>query len=187
LSTEVPPHLLARWHAGDGEAINELLPLIYAELRQLARKHMRGQRPDHTLQTTALIHEAYLRLAGGARVNIQSHVHFVALASRIMRHILVDHARARLAVKRHGGLRVTWSEAEDVAIQSEVDVIAIDEAVTRLAEFDEQQAHIVELRYFGGLSIEDTAVALSISTAAVKRDWTTARAWLRGELRPNAR
>jgi RNA polymerase sigma factor (TIGR02999 family) len=183
MATEVPQHLLAPWCAGGTEALNEFLPLIYEELRQVARKHLRGQRIDHTLQTTALIHEAYLRLAGGARVNVQGHVHFVALASRIMRQVLVDHARARLAIKRQGGLRVTLSEAEGVAVQSEHDVIAMDEALTRLAELDEQQAHVVELRYFGGLSIEDTALALSVSAATVKRDWTMARTWLRGELR----
>jgi len=183
LATEVPHHLFDRWRTGDTEAMNELLPLIYEELRQVARKHLRGQRIDHTLQTTALIHEAYLRLAGGAPVNVQGHVHFVALASRIMRQVLVDHARARLATKRHGGLRVTLSEALNVAVESELDVIAMDEALRRLAELDEQQAHVVELRYFGGLSIEDTALALSISAATVKRDWTMARTWLRSELR----
>ncbi len=166
--------------------MNEFLPLIYEDLRQIARKHLRGQRDGHTLQTTALIHEAYLRLVGGARVNIDDHVHFVALASRIMRQVLVDHARARLANKRQGGLRVTLSEAQEVAVQSELDVIAIDEALMRLAEFDEQQAHVVELRYFGGLSIEDTALALGISAATVKRDWTMARTWLRSELRESS-
>jgi RNA polymerase sigma factor (TIGR02999 family) len=130
--------------------------------------------------------EAYLRLVGGARVNIDDHVHFVALASRIMRQVLVDHARARLANKRQGGLRVTLSEAQEVAVQSELDVIAIDEALMRLAEFDEQQAHVVELRYFGGLSIVDTALALGISAATVKRDWTMARTWLRSELRSSS-
>jgi RNA polymerase sigma factor (TIGR02999 family) len=130
-----------------------------------------------------LIHEAYLRLVGGAPANVQDHLHFVSLASRIMRQVLVDQARARLANKRQAGLRVSLSEAQDVAIQSEFDVIAIDEALARLAEFDEQQAHVVELRYFGGLSIKDTAVALRISAATVKRDWTMARTWLRSELR----
>jgi RNA polymerase sigma factor (TIGR02999 family) len=165
--------------------MNELLPLIYEELRRVARKHLRGQRADHTLQTTALIHEAYLRIVGAARVNIDGQVHFVALASRIMRQVLVDHARARLANKRHGGVQVTLSEARDVSVRSEFDVIAIDGSLARLAEIDEQQAHVVELRYFGGLSIEDTALALGISAATVKRDWTMARNWLRGELRPS--
>jgi RNA polymerase sigma factor (TIGR02999 family) len=185
LASEIPHQLFARWRTGDNQALNELLPLIYEELRRVARKHLRGQRTDHTLQTTALIHEAYLRIVGGADANIQDHVHFVSLASRIMRQVLVDHARARLASKRQGGLRVTFSEAEDVAIQTELDVIAIDEALTRLAELDVQQAHVVELRYFGGLSIQDTAQALRISAATVKRDWTMARTWLRGELHSN--
>lgn len=178
----VPNQLFERWRAGDAQALNELLPLIYEELRRLARKQLRGQRADHTLQTTALIHEAYLRLAGRARVSVQDHVHFVSLASRIMRQVLVDHARAQLASKRHGGVRVTLSEADDEAVQSELDVIAIDEALARLAELDAQQAQVVELRYFGGLSIEDTAQALRVSTATVKRDWTMARTWLRAEL-----
>ena len=179
----VPHQLFDRWRAGDVQALNELLPLIYEELRGLARKLLRGQRADHTLQTTALIHEAYLRLAERAATGVRDHVHFVSLASRIMRQVLVDHARARLAGKRQGGLRVTLSEAEEVSIQSEVDVIAIDEALTRLAELDVQQAQVVELRYFGGLSIQDTAQALSVSSATVKRDWTMARTWLRAELR----
>lgn len=179
--SSIPHDLFARWRAGDDHALNELLPLIYEELRRVARKHLRGQRPDHTLQTTALIHEAYLRIVGGAGPNVHDHVHFVSLASRIMRQVLVDHARTRLASKRQGGLRVSLSEAEDVTIQTE-HVIAIDEALTRLAELDLQQAHVVELRYFGGLSIQETAHALSISAATVKRDWTMARTWLRGEL-----
>lgn len=148
----------------------------------MARTHLRGQRTDHTLQTTALIHEVYLRLAGGVDMSVQDHVHFVSLASRIMRQVLVDHARARLASKRQGGLRVTLADAQDVAIESELDVIAIDEALMRLAEFDVQQAQVVELRYFGGLSIQDTARALGVSPATVKRDWTMARSWLRAEL-----
>jgi RNA polymerase sigma factor (TIGR02999 family) len=181
----VPQQLFDRWRAGDAQALSDLLPLIYEELRGLARKQLRGQRTDHTLQTTALIHEAYLRLVGRASASVQDHMHFVSLASRIMRQVLVDPARARLASKRQGGLRVTLSEAEDVAIQSELDVIAIDEALARLAELDAQQAQVVELRYFGGLSIQDTAQALRVSTATVKRDWTMARTWLRAELRPS--
>jgi RNA polymerase sigma-70 factor, ECF subfamily len=149
----------------------------------VARKHLRHQRVDHTLQTTALIHEAYLRLAGGAVAGVQDHNHFVALASRMMRQVLVDHARGRLAAKRQGGVRVTLNDAVDVADQSEVDVLGIDEALTRLFEFDEQQARVVELRFFGGLSIEETADALRISASTVKRDWTMARTWLSRELR----
>jgi RNA polymerase sigma factor (TIGR02999 family) len=182
LDHAVPNQLFDRWRAGDARALNELLPLIYEELRRLARKQLRGQRADHTLQTTALIHEAYLRLVGRPGASVQDQAHFVSLASRIMRQVLVDHARARLASKRHGGLRVTLSDADEVAAQSELDVIAIDEALARLAELDVQQAQVVELRYFGGLSIEDTAQALRVSTATVKRDWTMARTWLRAEL-----
>ena len=184
MSSDIPDQLFARWRAGDKQAVDELLPLIYEELRRVARRHSSSQRVDHTLQTTALIHEAYLRLVGGAPVSIQDHVHFVALASRIMRQVLVDHARARLASKRQGGMRVTLSEAQDVAIETELDVLTIDQALIRLAQFDEQQAHVVELRYFGGLSIQDTALALGISAATVKRDWTMARTWLRSELHP---
>jgi RNA polymerase sigma factor (TIGR02999 family) len=175
--------LIVRWRAGDEQALKELLPLIYEELRRVARKHLRHQRVDHTLQTTALIHEAYLRLAGGAVAGVQDHNHFVALASRMMRQVLVDHARGRLAAKRQGGVRVTLNDAVDVADQSEVDVLGIDEALTRLFEFDEQQARVVELRFFGGLSIEETADALRISASTVKRDWTMARTWLSRELR----
>lgn len=166
--------------------MSELLPFVYQDLRQVARKHLRGQRANQTLQTTALIHESYLRLVGGVRVNINDHVHFVALASRIMRQVLVDHARAQLANKRQGGLRGSLSEAESVTAQSELDVIAIDEALQRLAEFDKQHARVVELRFFGGPSIEDTAFALGISAATVKLDWTMARSWLRGELDPGS-
>jgi RNA polymerase sigma factor (TIGR02999 family) len=182
LENGVPHELFDRWRSGDAQALNELLPLIYEELRRLARKQLRGQPADHTLQTTALIHEAYLRLVGRAGASVQDHVHFVSLASRIMRQVLVDHARARLASKRQGGLRVTLSDADDVGVQSELDVIAIDEALMRLAELDVQQAQVVELRYFGGLSIQDTAQALRVSAATVKRDWTMARTWLRAEL-----
>jgi RNA polymerase sigma factor (TIGR02999 family) len=174
--------LIVKWRAGDALALKELLPLTYEELRRVARKHLHGERPNHTLQTTALIHEAYLRLAGGERSEVQNHVHFVALASRLMRQVLVDHARTRLAAKRQGGIRVTLSEALAVSDQGETDLLAIDDALTRLAQLDRQQAQVVELRFFGGLSIVETSETLKISPATVKRDWTTARAWLRREL-----
>ncbi len=174
--------LILKWRAGDPQALRDLLPLIYEELRRAARRHLRAERANHTLQTTALIHEAYLRLAGGHDVVIQDHCHFVALASRLMRQVLVDHARGRSAAKRDGGVRVTMSEALDLSARSEVDVIAVDDALTRLAHLDPQQARVVELRFFGGLSIAETSDALSVSAATVKRDWTTARAWLRREL-----
>ena len=174
--------LIAKWRAGDEQALKELLPLIYEQLHHVARQHLRKQRANHTLQTTALIHEAYLRLAGGIDVSVRDRNHFVALASRMMRQVLVDHARGRLAAKRQGGVRVTLSEAADVA--DEVDVLGIDEALTRLSEFDEQQARVVELRFFGGLSIQEAAAVLHVSESTVKRDWTMARAWMRQELAP---
>ena len=183
MEDQAPQDLIARWRAGDEQALKDLLPLVYEELRRVARKHLRSQRANHTLQTTALIHEAYLRLAGAPGASVRDHNHFVALASRVMRQVLVDHARGRLAAKRQGGVRVTLSEAVDVVDRSEVDVLAVDEALTRLFELDEQQARVVELRFFGGLSIEETADALQISESTVKRDWTMARTWLSRELR----
>ena len=182
MKEEVPERLIAKWRAGDGQALSDLLPLIYDELRRVARKHLSGQRADHTLQTTALIHEAYMRLAGGAANSVQDHNHFVALASRIMRQVLVDHARGQLAAKRQGGVRVTLSEAANIPEQSAIDVQAVDAALSRLSELDERQAQVVELRFFGGLSIPETAQALHISVATVKRDWTMARTWLSREL-----
>jgi RNA polymerase sigma factor (TIGR02999 family) len=182
MDDEALQDLIARWRAGDEQALKDLLPLIYEELRRVARWQLRGQRPDHTMQTTALIHEAYLRLAGSAGASVQDHNHFVALASRTMRQALVDHARGQHAAKRQGGMRVTLSEAVDVADQSGVDVLGVDEALTRLFELDEQQARVVELRFFGGLSIQETADALHISESTVKRDWTMARTWLSREL-----
>jgi len=185
LDDQTPSSLIVRWRAGDDEALKALLPLIYDELHQIARRHLRGQRSNHTLQTTALIHEAYLRLAGASEASVQDQRHFVALASRAMRQVLVDHSRGRLAAKRQGGVRVTLSEAADIGAGSEVDVVAVDDALSRLSQFDEQQARIVELRFFGGLSILETAAALRISATTVKREWTMARAWLRSELHPD--
>jgi RNA polymerase sigma factor (TIGR02999 family) len=181
--TAPPSELFRRWRSGDDDALHRLLPFVYEELRQIARRHLRRERPDHTLQTTALIHEAYLRLVDqGSPSEVRDRCHFVALTSHLMRHILVDHARARLARKRDGGCRITL--AEDIPAQGpqEVDVLAIDDALTRLAELDPQQARVVELRYFGGLSIRETSEALGVSEATVKREWATARAWLHREI-----
>jgi RNA polymerase sigma factor (TIGR02999 family) len=172
--------LIARWRAGDEQALKDLLPLVYEQLHRVAREHLRKQRANHTLQTTALIHEAYLRFAGAEGIRVQDRNHFIALASRMMRQVLVDHARARAAAKRQGGVRVTLGEAADAA--DEVEVLGIDEALTRLSQFDEQQAKVVELRFFGGLSIQETAHALQISESTVKRDWILARTWLSREL-----
>lgn len=179
----VPPgELFRRWRAGDEDALRHLLPLVYEELRRLARRHLRRERPDHTLQTTALIHEAYLRLVDQGTPTVRDRCHFVALTSHLMRQILVDHARARLAKKRDGGCRITLAEDLAVAEAGEVDVLAVDDALSRLARLDAQQARVVELRYFGGLSIRETSEALGISEATVKRDWATARAWLHREI-----
>ena len=174
--------LIARWRAGDEQALKDLLPLVYEELHRVAREHLRQQRANHTLQTTALIHEAYLRFAGAEGISVQNRKHFMALASRIMRQVLVDHARGRLAAKRQGGVRVTLSEAAAAEVTDEIDVLGVDEALTRLSQFDQQQAQVVELRFFGGLSIRETADVLHISESTVKRDWTMARTWLSREL-----
>jgi RNA polymerase sigma factor (TIGR02999 family) len=163
-------------------ALHHLLPLVYEELRRVARRQLRRERPDHTLQTTALINEAYLRLVDRGMPQAADRCHFVALTSHLMRQILVDHARARLAQKRDGGCRITLAEDVACAEPGEVDVLAVDDALSRLAALDPQQARIVELRYFGGLSIRETSEALDISEATVKRDWAIARAWLHREI-----
>jgi RNA polymerase sigma factor (TIGR02999 family) len=180
--TSPPGELFRLWRSGDEEALHRLLPLVYEELRRVARRHLRGERQDHTLQTTALIHEAYLRLMDQGNAEARDHCHFVALTSHLMRQILVDHARARLAKKRDGGQRVTLAEDLAIAEPGEIDVLAVDEALSRLAGLDVQQARVVELRYFGGLSIRETSEALGVSEATVKRDWATARAWLHREI-----
>ena len=185
-STHMVTDLLRAWAAGDQAALDELLPLVYDELRRQARRFMRAQPPGHTLQTTALVHEAYLRLVGQSHVDWQSRAHFLGVASKAMRSILVDHARARGAAKRGGSARaVTLDEGGGVAdagSQRGVDVLALDEALARLAELDSRKSQLVELRYFGGLGIEEAAAVLGVSPATVKREWTTARAWLRREL-----
>ena len=193
--------LLLQWRDGDESALNKMTALLYQELRALAQRHLQRERPNHTIQRTALVHEAFLRLLNQQSVDLQSRGHFFALASSIMRRILVDHARARSASKRGGGAPVLSldhieepGDADETAPTSgrdsipeqpqgdDTDIAAIDEALTRLAILDPRQAQIVEMRYFGGLTIEETARALDISDATVKREWTLARAWLRREL-----
>jgi RNA polymerase sigma factor (TIGR02999 family) len=181
LSNSVTPvtKLLLRWREGDRDALEQLMPLVYEELRRLARAYLRGERADHTLQSTALVHEAYLRLAGQNPPQWQNRAHFFAIAARVMRRILVDHARARAADKRGSGVcTLALDEALAPAQKINLDVIALDSALTQLAELDDQQSQIVELRFFAGLTIEDTSEALGISPATVKRDWLVARAWL---------
>ena len=176
-------HLLEEWNAGDPQALDRLTPLVYEELRRQATRYLRRERPGHTLQTTGLIHEAYLRLVDAKDVHWQSRTHFFAIAANVMRRILVEHARRRDADKRGGShVRVQLDEALVVANEIDDDLLAIDEALDRLAAIDPQQARVVELRFFSGLTVDETAVALGISPKTVKRDWSVARAWLRREI-----
>ena len=176
-------HLLREWSDGDQDALNRLTPLVYEELRQQAARYLRRERAGHTLQTTALINEAYLRLIDAKDVRWQSRAHFFAIAANLMRRVLVDHARRRDAEKRGGDhVRLTLDDALAVTASTDIDVLAIDDALNKLAHIDSQQALVVELRFFSGLSVEETATALGISAATVKRDWSVARAWLRREI-----
>jgi len=159
-------------------SIDGLIPIVYEELRRLAHHYMRGERVGHMLQTTALVNEAYMRLVDVERIEWSSRGHFFAMAATMMRRVLVDHARERARDKRGGGLVFTTLAEHAVTASPAIDVLALDEALDRLAAMDPQQARIVELRYFTGLTIEETAEALGISPATVKRDWTWARAWL---------
>ena len=176
--------MLVAWSQGDKAAFERLVPLVSAELHRLAKRYMARERPGHTLQTTALINEAYLRLIDGAQVDWQNRTHFFAVSAQVMRRILVDFARSHQNLKRGGNTyQITLDEAA-VAVSSEPDVnlVAIDEALNTLSALDPRQSQVVELRFFGGLSLEETAEALKTSVATVRRDWTLARAWLRREL-----
>lgn len=179
--------LLERCRGGDGAALDELLPVVYAELRRLAKSYLRQERSNHTLQSTALVHEAYLRLSKGGSAEWRDRAHFFGIAAHLMRQVLVDHARARGADKRGGGAkRVTLAGIADERLESTVDVEALDAALRTLSAMDPTQARIVELRFFAGLTIEETAEVLSLSLATVKRDWTSARAWLHRQLAGSA-
>jgi RNA polymerase sigma factor (TIGR02999 family) len=175
--------LLIEWSKGEETALDQLMPLVYDELRQLARSYLRRERPDHTLQATALVHEAYLRLIDQHSVTWQNRAHFFGIASQMMRRILVNHAVSREAAKRGGFVqKLSLDEAVGWADEREVDLIALDEALNELERLDPRQGRIVELRFFGGLSIEATAEVLNISPATVKREWATARLWLRRQI-----
>ncbi len=176
--------MLRDWSGGKQEALDELLPYVYNELRRQASRFLRRERIGHTLQTTALIHEAYLKLIDQRTVNWQNRAHFFGIAAQAMRRILVDYAKARHREKRGGAGENLPLEEAALMMSGEkgVDLVALDEALSRLAEFDERQARIVELRYFSGLSIEETAEVLHISPATVKSDWNVAKAWLRHEI-----
>src|SRR5262245_33894680 len=175
--------LLMKWRDGDQTALDELAPRVYKELRRLAKYYLRQERPGHTLQPSDLVHEAYLRLVDEKDVDWQNRAHFFGIATVRIRRILVEHARRRQAAKRGGGeYRLSLSKADRVAEKRDVNLVALDDALRRLQELDSQKSRIVELRYFGGLTIEETAEALKISLATVKRDWSMARAWLRSEI-----
>jgi RNA polymerase sigma factor (TIGR02999 family) len=170
--------LLASCHVGNDQALQAVLPLVYNELRRLAHHYLQKERPGHTLQSTALVHEAYLRLQKQGTVNFENRPHFLAICAQLMRQILVEYARSRHAAKRDGGHRLTLDDSFALVKTRGVDVERLDDALQELARLDPQQSRIVELRFFGGLSIEETSQILRISPATVKRHWATARVWL---------
>jgi RNA polymerase sigma factor (TIGR02999 family) len=175
--------LLAKWGQGDREALDALTPLVYNELRKLAKSYLRRERADHTLEGTALVHEAYLRLIDQREVEWRNRNHFFALAAELIRRILVDHARARIAAKRGGNnIKLSLDEAITPVDEKDLDLLALNDALDALARNDLQQSRIVELRYFAGLTIEETADVLQISTATVKRDWVMAKTFLKREI-----
>jgi len=176
--------LLIRWHAGDRAALEKLMPLVQSELRRLAGNYLRRERQNHTLQPTALVNEAYLRLVDQNQANWQNRAQFYGIAAQLMRRILVDHARQHKAAKRGGSdqQRLSITSAQDVSDKPDLDLLALHEALEELAEVDPQQSRIVELKFFGGLSIEETAEVMQLGHATVERDWKMARAWLRRKL-----
>jgi RNA polymerase sigma factor (TIGR02999 family) len=176
--------LLVAWSNGDQEALDKLTPLVYQELHRLAEHYLKGERPGHTLQTTALVNEVYLRLIDWKNVRWQNRAHFFGVSAQLMRHILVKFARDRLAAKRGGdAIQVSLSEAANAASAQNLDLVVLDDALNALASLDPRQSQVIEMRFFGGLSIEETAEALKVSPATVRRDWSLAQAWLRRELK----
>ena len=182
-STPEVTELLVAWSDGDQAALETLTPLVHEELRRLAHHYMKGERPGHTLQTTALVNEAYLKLIDQKRVKFKNRSQFFALAATLMRHILVDHARDRRSLKRGGGaLKVSFEKALIVSGDCNEDLVALDDALVRLASVDVRKSKVVELRFFGGLSVEETAEALDVSAVTVMREWRMAKAWLYNSL-----
>ena len=178
-----PTTLLLAWARGDETALDQLIPLVHDELRRLARRHMAGERAGHTLQATALVNEAYLRLIEVNQVRWQNRAHFFAISAQLMRQILVDYARKRRSRKRGGDVRQVFLDEEMIVSEERAaNVVALDDALKSLAEIDPRKSQIVELRFFGGLSIEETAEVLAVSPGTVMRDWTLAKAWLRREI-----
>jgi len=175
--------LLVRWRSGDRDALQALMPLFYDEMRRLAHRYIRRERPGHTLQSTALVHEAFVRLTGNDLPQWEDRAHFFGIASHLMRQILVEYARSRNAGKRGGAaVKLAIDGVEEPSPKQDLDIVALDDALNYLARIDLQQSRVVELRFFSGLSIEDTARVLGISESTVKRDWNTARVWLYREL-----
>ena len=176
--------LLLEWREGDKAALDRLTPLVYDELRRIAHRYVQRERDGHTLQTTALVNEAYLRLAAQQKVDWQNRAHFFAVTAQVMRHILIDHARRRRYAK-HGGevRRIPIEDAAEMSMQRASELIALEEALNELAKLDQRKSHVVELRYFGGLSLEETAEVLEISLMTVRRDWRAAKAWLYRRMR----
>jgi RNA polymerase sigma factor (TIGR02999 family) len=174
--------LLRHWAQGDESALGALVPVMHRELRRLAHYHLKSERADHTLQSTALVNEAFLRLLGSQPVELQNRSHFIAVASRLMRQILVDYARSRGASKRDGGCRIALENLADLPGAEDTELIALDQALDELSRFDARQARIVEMKFFGGLSAPEIAEVLGISRATVDRDWATARVWLHRQI-----
>ncbi len=174
--------LLARWRAGDQQCLDRLVPLVYDNLRRLAHYQLRQERPGHTLQTSALVHEAYIGLVREKNLNIRDRAHFFAICAHLMREILVQYARRKKAAKRNGGYKLPMEDAFAVLQSRSIDLVALDDALNELSKLDAQQSRIVELRFFSGLSIEETALVLGVSPATVKRHWSTARVWLHDQI-----
>ncbi|HTW81979.1 MAG TPA: ECF-type sigma factor [Terracidiphilus sp.] len=174
--------LLQHWKQGDEKALADLLPLVYKELRRLAHYHLQSERSDHTLQSTALVHEAYLRLMGGQPLELNNREHFVAVASRLMRQVLVDYARERRASKRDGGCRIAVEYLDALAVFADAELIALDDALKELSRLDQRQGRIVEMKFFGGLSAPEISRVMGLSRATVDRDWATARVWLHRQM-----
>jgi RNA polymerase sigma factor (TIGR02999 family) len=181
-----PTELLRAWSQGDGSAFERLVPLVYEELHRLARRYMRQERRDHTLQATSLVNEAYLRLIDVNRVEWRDRAHFLAVAAQMMRRILVESARHRRRQKRGGGaVHVSFDDVQELPDLKERDLVALSDALSALATFDARMGQVVELRFFGGLTVEETAKVLNVSPETVMRDWKTAKAWLLREIRPH--
>jgi len=174
--------LLHHWKQGDQNALTALVPLVYKELRRLAHYHLQSERPDHTLQSTALVHEAYLRLLGDQPARLQNRAHFIAVASRLMRQILVDYARKRRADKRDAGCRIAFEDMAALSVSGDVELLNLDHALDELSRIDDRQGKIVEMKFFGGLSAPEISEVLGISRATVDRDWATARVWLHRQM-----